>query len=35
MSSYDNVVTSTKSSSATCFVFFNLVLVAVIVINDD
>ena len=35
MSVYDNVVTSNKSSSATCFVFLNLVLVAIIVINDD
>ena len=35
MSIYDNVATSNKSSSATCFVFFNLVLVAIIVIHDD
>ena len=35
MSIYDNVVTSKKLSSATCFVFFNLVLVVVIVINND
>ena len=35
VSIYDNVATSNKSSSATCFVFFNLVLVAIIVINDD